>query len=355
MAEERHEHHELEEEVGQAVGPVAPGPEAQDAASASLSEALRVSFRLLTFIMIGVVVAFLLSGISFVDPYEVGLRRVFGRIVGQVDEGLAYTSPFPVGEIDTVGTQNRQLVVDDFWLHETPADKAKPLGERRPGGEGLRPGWDGYLVTGDRSLLHAKLTVTYAVSNAAQFRTGAADPEALLRDEICTAAIHAAARRTAAGLKSDEYRSAFVSDVKTKAQARLDRYEVGMRIVDIKVGDNITWPLATLPAFRAVQEATNRREGLRKAAESDATTTLRSAAGESFRKLVGDLDYVVSGGRLPVRPQQSPGTGSSVGHDGPTLPGDPDSEFDLIGEYQAARNAETRNGRRRCCRRSTRS
>ncbi len=336
MAEERHEHHELEEEVGQAVGPGAPGPEARDAAGASLSEALRVSFRLLTFIMIGVAVAFLLSGLSFVDPYEVGLKRVFGQIVGQVDEGLAYTWPFPVGEIDTVPMQNREMIVEEFWLHETPTDKAKPLRERRPGGEGLSPGRDGYLVTGDRNLLHLKLTVTYAVSRPMQYRMGASDPEALLRSELCNAAIHEAGLRTAEGLQGEgKNLQQFVEQVKLRAQDKIDELDVGIRIVRIDVGNNITWPLAALPAFDAVTRARTHADQLREGAERDATSTLRSAAGANFEQLIGDLDYVTRGAAI-LAGGEDPDEPAAPPRPEPTSP-PADGEFDLIGQYQEAR------------------
>ncbi|MFW6133739.1 MAG: SPFH domain-containing protein [Planctomycetota bacterium] len=292
MDDAHHEHHGPHEGHPGEARP--PEPVAHDPAARSLADALRMSFRLLTVVLAGVVIGFLLSGVSCIDPTEVGVVRVFDRIDHEVDEGLAYNFPFPIGRIDEVDTSNRTFPVERFWMHETPAEKGKPLDERRPPREGLRPGRDGYLLTGDRNILHVKLTVTYVVSDAVEFQTGAADPEDLLSSELCNAAIHAAAHRTAAGLQgTGAILQQFVEEVQRRTNERLTALGSGLRVVRIDVGNNITWPLGALAAFRAVQNATSEYERMVQTARQDATSTLRSAAGENYKALVGELEYVI--------------------------------------------------------------
>ena len=120
-----HPHHHPEHEVEHV-------PSETDPASRSLADALRVSFALLTFIMVVVALFYLGTGVATIEPHQAGIKKVFGKRVGPVArEGLAYTWPFPIGEIELVSIKEQKLSIDDFWLHETPEDKTKELSARR--------------------------------------------------------------------------------------------------------------------------------------------------------------------------------------------------------------------------------
>ena len=178
--------------------PDAPQPTPDDAAGQSLANALRVSFRLLTLIMVGVFVAFLLTGFQSVQSGETGIIKVFGRTVRTTGPGLAYNWPWPVGRIEIVRTGDRTLVVDSFWLHVREQDLHKPISELRPRGEGgLRPGWDGAVLAADRNLVHMKLKCVYRVVDALAYVRYLADPEAALQSSLCDAVIDVAGHETA--------------------------------------------------------------------------------------------------------------------------------------------------------------
>ena len=59
----------------------------RDPAQKSLADALRVSFRVLSIVMIFVVIAYLLTGVQTVKPQEIGILKRFGRQVGLAQEG----------------------------------------------------------------------------------------------------------------------------------------------------------------------------------------------------------------------------------------------------------------------------
>ena len=118
-------------------GPAAVSPEPVDPAAKSLADALRLSFRLLTVIMIFVVVVFFLTGLKSIEPNQVGIVKVFGRVSRTARSGLTYNWPFPIGRIETVQTNEEKLTVADLWMHETPQDKAVQLSQRRTRSEVL--------------------------------------------------------------------------------------------------------------------------------------------------------------------------------------------------------------------------
>ncbi len=282
----------------------APPPDTQDPAMKSLADALRVSFRLLSVLMVLFVVLFIATGFKSIQPQEAGIIKVFGRVVDVARPGFVYNWPFPIGEIQIVPTQEQRIVVDSFWMDETPQDKLKSLSERRPRGEGLRPGWDGYLLTGDRNLIHVKIDCTYRVQDALavarniQGRTAADLQERvrqLMRTMLCQAAIHAAATRTADAMQVDPL--GFREDVHVEAQQLIDGLlgvepgqPHGIRITQVLVpADGKIWPLAAYQAYEAAQSAKSEKQEIVNKAIAEAKETLIGAiGGENYRQLVGE-------------------------------------------------------------------
>ena len=309
-------------------GPAGPPAGRFDPAAQSLADALRVSFRLLTVIMAALFVAFLCSGITCINPDEVGIKRTFGRVVGTADEGLTYTWPFPVGEIEKIRTSIKTLRLEDFWMHETPEDKARPLGERAPPPLGLRPGWDGALLTGDRNLLHVRLTCTYRVGDVKVYREFFGErgdreyePEKpALRSVLCSAVIHASADKTAAGIYGSLH--AFAREVQQEAQRQLDEMTgvANTIIIETINPEGLSWPLQARSAYRAVQEAVQERQEKRDEAVAEARRILTEVA-PNYAEFVGE-------------PWQ-------VAERGAARSGSDKAEYDLIGQYERARKGAT--------------
>jgi regulator of protease activity HflC (stomatin/prohibitin superfamily) len=286
-------------------------PTSTDPAAQSLAKALRLSFRLLTIIMILVIVAFLLTGIKQVKANQIAIRSVFGRIIGTSRQGLTYTWPFPIGKVDLIDTSERTLVVNDFWLMETPEESTIPLAERRPRGKGLMPGYDGALLTGDGNLVHVRLRCIYSVgsgvdpetqmdqavlfrinvndqSSAETQRTGEPlNSEVILRSVVCRAAIRAAANRTAERIRKNP--GDFLAEVERLAQAQLDELKTGMEINTINT-DGVHWPLRVIPDYMQASQASHERDVRINEAVASARGELAQMAGAGADLLVGEVD-----------------------------------------------------------------
>ena len=292
-----------------------PGPEPKDAAQRSLADALQLSFRLLSAIMLVVLAALLVTGMTQIPPDKVGVRLLFGRIVGEGEsrvlrEGLHWSVPEPMGRVVKVSTAQQKLDVNDFWFHERPEDATKSLREVQAPPEGLRPGWDGALLTGDRGLMHVKFTVLYGIRT----REGAPEAEAVIdylthfrdpdepsrgddvrsgtvleavRSAVCNAAIAEAGARTIDSIYPTGQKD-FADAVQERAQHRLNQLRCGLQIHGLLVPIS-TVPLAAIPAFDAVTSARQDLEQNRNRALGEAASILNSAAGtRSYVKLVGD-------------------------------------------------------------------
>jgi len=319
MAEDRDNHERSQAGKAPQTAPIASRPE--DEAAQGLADALHLSFRLLTVIMVIFVVMFLWTGVKTVAPYEVGIKLLFGRPVGLAEEGLTIFWPFPVGEILTINTQEQGLTVDDFWLFERPEDKTKDLLSRRSMGPGLKPGFEGALLTGDRGLLHVRMTCTYVVREPMKFAVHVASDvrdakvNETIRSVLCDAAIRQAARRTVDALQRTE-RDRFASEVRSLAQEQLTQLETGIVLKTVLLTET-TWPLRALPAYTAAQRAVSEAEQSRNRARGEAQKILNDAAGTIYPQLVGDPSQSRDEGELPED-------------------GEP---YDLINQYDQARSA----------------
>ena len=305
-----------------------------DPAGKSLAEALRVSFRLLTVIMIGLLVLFLFTGVKSVEANQVAIIKVLGQARGTVGPGLAWNWPFPIGETEIVETNKRTLKIDDFWMHLSESDRLKSLDDVQPMDEGLRPGWDGAVLTGDRNLIHVNIEVVYEVADPLTYRRFVRDEyeadipgqdsrqkvipqDELMRSVVCNAAIRAAAEQTADRIRTENDK--FLKATMEVANAVLESMRTGLSIEKVS-SSSTSWPLKARPAFREAQNASSLAMKLRDDARTEAENILNEVAGSSYVALVG-----YPWGTRDARRVAEKGPDSEEG------------PYDLIGQYTRAR------------------
>ncbi len=280
-----------------------------DPAMQSLADALRVSFRVLSILMVLFVLLFLATGVGSISAQEQGLIQVFGRITGVAKEGFVYNWPYPIGEIVKVNIQEQQIRIDDFWLFESSKDKLKELSKRSRQNTGLIPAQDGYLLTGDRNLIHIRFLCRYQVRDPVQLRTRLGELDPVLREALCQAAVQAAAIRTADAIQVDP--TGFLADVKTLAQAELDTLlgarpgEHTVRINAVLSQDK-TWPLAAYTAYEQAQKAKTQMQ-----------TQINQAVSEArdLTKVIGEKSFIELAGKPWDRDRQAEATQAREGKD----------------------------------------
>ena len=124
-----------------------------DAASKSLSDALRISFVILKVIMIILIVAFLASGFETVGSDEQAIVLRFGKIRGAgedrlLDPGAHWILPYPIDEIVKIPVKTKvNLAINTFWYFQTREDMLSEAPPRVRPGMGLRPLLDGYCLS----------------------------------------------------------------------------------------------------------------------------------------------------------------------------------------------------------------
>lgn len=289
-----------------------------DPAGKSLADALRVSFAVLKFVMIALIVAYLFSGMTNVKEGTVAVRTIFGSVQGDPSRQVLQPGgpylwwPEPIGQFVTVPTSVQKVSLNDsFWFAVRPGLEAQTLDEMEAGE--LMPGRDGSLITADRNIVHAKWQVNFQIVDPVKFIRNVGftptprDLEDMPRSyrqlppaerplysarQMVRFAVERAIVRVTAQTPADEFvRSNINRDrILSLSQSELDELGSGLRVTQVLL-EQPTPPIAVRPAFQAVSQAESERTQRMDTARQEAAKILNEAAGGAYRALDLAIDY----------------------------------------------------------------
>jgi modulator of FtsH protease HflK len=178
--------------------PAPPSPDMPlDAGSRALSEALRSSFAIVKFVMAILLLVFLASGFFTVGPEQRAIVLRFGKPQGTgqgvlLGPGLHWSFPYPIDECVKVSiTGVQQVRSTTGWYAVTPVQEAahtEPLA-----GPSLNPQIDGYVITADNNIIHARATLSYRISDPIRYVFGFVSASNAVQSALDDALIYTAA------------------------------------------------------------------------------------------------------------------------------------------------------------------
>jgi len=210
---------------------------------------------------------YLLSGFYTVQPGQAAVVRRFGQVVdGNVGPGLHYRLPWPIDRADIVP-------VDAVRRAETPPS---------------------LMLTGDENLINIRVSVHYAVTDPTKFLLNIVDPEMLVGQAADAAMRQVVANEAVDALLTID-KSAIQQRAADLAQATLDGYDAGLRVVAVQLLESSP-PPEVAEAFRDVasaredrntfiNEALAYRNEVLPVARGDAETTLQTAEAYGLGKI----------------------------------------------------------------------
>ena len=269
-----------------------PAPPALDAAQQSLAEALRVSFAILKLAMAALLIAYAFSGTFSVGSNEVALRLRFGDYVGDpgnrvLERGTYLAAPFPIEQVVKVDTRPSSLVLDkEFWF-ETTAQESGMTRRQLQGQKALplHPLRDGSLISGDSSIIHAKWTLTWRVSDPVAFLTNVGSKQ--LAGDIVRLVAQQGIVQAVAQLAADDLLRGIVNRELAVGlmQDRLDGMRSGL-VIDQLALDKVSAPMRVAGSFDAVTSAESDRAGRIVAAQQERARILGETAGEASSEIL---------------------------------------------------------------------
>lgn len=309
-----------------AARPAAPPDALQSSGMQALVRMLRILFQGLRALIIIIFVYLLFSGMFRVDDQNEAMLFRFGALQTRIidperGESPILTSgkwywawPYPVDWVKEIPAQKSVTVstADIFLARINPSliDPKQPP----PAENFLRPGNDGYLISGDTNILHTRWEVNFRIVNSAKYylnfydddedssnsSTGRGRPggrgqeqrkrgtEVVIRNLLANAALAEMATWRVEDLlaTSRTLPDGKVENIKDKVQERLleflDEVDLGVQVQAVNLVD-LQPPLATQESFRKVNEAseTGRAEVLK--AKSYAESVVLAAQGNAYR------------------------------------------------------------------------
>ena len=316
-----------DKEIEQTEGAVSDGAVSEgelDAASKSLTDALRVSFVILKLIMVVLVLLFFVSGVFRIQPNEQALVLRLGKIRGMgegrlLGPGLQWAFPSPIDEIVRIVTKKKQtLAIDSFWYFQREEDKLK--GRKPRPGRTLSPLRDGYCLTrndsvagtgeNDYNIVHAKWELTHTIQRPELFFKNVyykapvpgqdfSDVVSETLDPFLKAMAEDAIVTTMVNYSIDEAivsESRIPKDVLRLLQAKLDQIESGIKVDSMQISERITWPMQVDGAFQASNKASQASQRLVTEARAYSEKILNEAGGPAVEEVLGALkDPSISG------------------------------------------------------------
>lgn len=297
-----------------------PPDAVQGAGMQALVRMLRILFQGLRALIIIIFVYLLFSGMFRVDDQNEAMLFRFGALQTRVidperGESPILTSgkwywawPYPVDWVKEIPAQKSVTVsTGNVFQPRISPNLADP--REAPQAENfLRPGSDGYLISGDTNILHTRWEVNYRIVNSAKYYLNFFDDaeadqtdsqprhgekrqrgtEAVIRNLLANAALAEMATWRVEDLlaTSRTLPDGKVENVKDKVQERLvqflDEVDLGVQVQAVNLVD-LQPPMATQAAFRKVNEAseTGRAEVLK--AKSYAESVVLAAQGNAYR------------------------------------------------------------------------
>ncbi|MDX1564942.1 MAG: SPFH domain-containing protein, partial [Phycisphaeraceae bacterium] len=307
-----HHHDSLHPHVGEVVD-----ESELDPGGRALSGALRLAFRVLSWVMWFVLVLYVISGSKKVDDRHVGVKVWLGELNEEVLQpgGPHFWFPKPLGQIVLVPTTVRELKMENRFMPEIPPGKEWKTYVGKP----LKPGVDGYLLTGDRNIVHAKWTIKYHIPPETVLHflknVGMADPirdrDRLPKglkvderpyywaDQMVLAAAERAIVKTVATVEADRFLGEGLNDSeRSKLHLEMNQalrkegagFESGLRVTSVSL-TGTQKPKQTEPAFDEVSAAKTKWGEEIDNAETAATKILSDAAGTAHEALVLAIDF----------------------------------------------------------------
>ena len=305
-----------------AASPAAPPDALQSSGMQALVRMLRILFQGLRALIIIIFVYLLFSGMFRVDDQNEAMLFRFGALQTRTidperGESPILTSgkwywawPYPVDWVKEIPAQKSVTVsTTEVFLPRINPNLVDPK-QPPPAENFLRPGSDGYLVSGDTNILHTRWEVNFRIVNSAKYylnfyddeENASASPigrgrqpeqrqrgtEAVIRNLLANAALAEMATWRVEDLLATSriLPDGKIENIKDKVQERLleflDDVDLGVQVQAVNLVD-LQPPLATQEAFRKVNEAseTGRAEVLK--AKSYAESVVLAAQGNAYR------------------------------------------------------------------------
>lgn len=218
-------------------------------------------------IVLILVAVWLFSGFYIVNEGTRGVVLRFGKYASTSEPGIHWHWPYPIEEVRTVDIESRRIV---------------RIGYEPTGGARSRPILsEALMLTRDENIVNVQLAVQWQVSDPSRFLFTLLEPEQTLK-EITESALREVVGKREMDFVLTEGRAEVVDATRELVQQALDRYDAGIRVVEVAIQD-VQPPEEVQGAFADAIRAREDEQRLINEAKAYQNEVLPQAAGQAAR------------------------------------------------------------------------
>jgi membrane protease subunit HflK len=213
------------------------------------------------------------SGFFTVGPSEVGLVKRFGEFTRTVGPGFNYRLPSPIESVVII--DQRSVRTEEIGFRSRPGVPSTQFPVRTE---------EALMLTGDFNIIHVETVVQYDITDPVVFAFQVKDYRTILR-EAAQAVIREQIAFHTVDEALTEKREEIADKVLQELQALLDRYETGIRIINVRLQEVRPPTPEVAAAFDDVNSAVQDKERTIFEAQRYANEQLPRAEGQKQKIL----------------------------------------------------------------------
>ncbi len=268
------------------IGSQAALREAMDPANKSLADALQLSFRVLQFVIVVLLVLFLFSGFKTIGNNESGIATVWGKVEDTqgLKPGLQMNWPPPVGDFVLVSTEMRRQNDGRRFLASTGGAVNEGEAIQQATYEGLKPGRDFSVLVDGGELAHVMVDAQFEVDDVVSYVEHLVPKSAnrIVELALQRAVVHTGAGHTLSELRETMSAEEIRSMLGEQVQSTLNAVGAGLRVVDVSMLQKFEPPRYIQQSFEEYTVNLQRAQQEIQNARKTANETLIRAAGEHW-------------------------------------------------------------------------
>lgn len=205
----------------------------------AVQDALGGILKIVRVAMIILIFGFCFSGVKSLEQFEKGITLRFGAVQEKIkdDAGMMFAFPYPIDEIVKIPAKRTQTIESTtYWYDLTDEEKQTGVVKELP--KTLKPGVDGYLLTGDHNIVHARCILKYRIHEPLNYSFKFNEIRRFLHVALDNSILKTISSMPIRAIMNDKNRIS--KTVNTRLQENIDKLHIGVEADPVEL--QITWP-----------------------------------------------------------------------------------------------------------------
>ena len=211
-----------------------------------------------------------------IDDKQQGVVTTFGKVTDITDAGVHFMLPFGIQQVRKVDVNVYQKIELGYSTD--------------PYGDYMVNEKESTMITGDYNIVNVDFFVEYKISDPVQYLYSSNNPELILRNLIQSQVRNVVGSSTVDSVLTDGKEN-IQRQVKELVTKILEKYEIGLTLVDVKIQDSEPPTQDVIEAFKAVETAKQQAETVVNDAKAYQNAKLPDAKAQAD-KVIQNAEYL---------------------------------------------------------------